>query len=57
MVMYSTLAPGIKLATVGLSAGEHEHTNKTSPESFNKPCTILTGRATHKIKNLFTEPL
>lgn len=33
---YGTLAPGIKVATIWVSAGEHEHTGKMSPGSFNK---------------------
>lgn len=38
----TTLAPGIKVATVWVSAGEHEHRSKMSPGSFNKACAILT---------------
>lgn len=55
--MYGTLAPGVKVATIRVSAGEHEHTSKMSPGSFNKLCASLTWRAAHKIKNLFTESL
>lgn len=54
---YGTLAPGVKVATIWVSAGEHEHTSKMSSGSFDKLCAIFTWRAAHKIKNLFTESL
>ncbi|KAJ7420551.1 hypothetical protein WISP_48111 [Willisornis vidua] len=40
---YGTLASGVQVETVCVSAGEHEHTSKMSPGRFNKLHASLHG--------------